>query len=364
MTARFSLDDLAKSLDDNEVATLKTTFESEVLAVQNARRKALAETFREQGVALVLGAGVSMSVGAPGWGQLLGRLVLSVVHGSLEPGTAVSDAYLPFAEIFAQTLPQDQLVVAHYVKLALDSRGLKDERVFLNTLRQVLYAGAQDPSGSELIKSLAHVCRGSSWQRAAGVREVVTYNYDVFLEEVLDRIGCPNEAVSRHGRASGDRLPVYHPHGTLNRTETDSDWAILSEDDYHGEFKAPHSWSNIVQLNAFSQMRCVFVGLSLTDTNIRRLLGAARTKGEPQHFAFLKRRDPSAFIEAIKRERKWDNPGNPALTGLKTSLEDRVSVGCLGGDAADDLTLRALGVQVIWYSGHAELPIMISELAK
>ncbi|MFT3775929.1 MAG: SIR2 family protein [Minicystis sp.] len=362
MNNRFSLRDLAQSLDDAEVARLKDTFSDEIAKVQDERLLGIARSFREQGIALVLGAGVSMSANAPGWGQLMGRLVLSVVHSSLEPGTAVDDAYLPFTEIFAQTLPKDQLVAAQYVKLALESRGLKDEHVFLRTLRQVLYAGTQDPASSALIVSLADLCRGSGWQRSAGVREVITYNYDVFLEELLARVNCPYQTVPRHQRAEGDRLPVYHPHGILHRTENPNDWAILSEDDYHSEFAAPHSWSNIVQLNAFSQMRCVFIGLSLTDPNIRRLLGAARTKGTPQHFAFLRRRDPNAVLESLEQERGW---GSAEPRGrLRDALAERVRVGCLGGDVADNLTLEALGVQVIWYDHHGDLSMLINDLLK
>jgi hypothetical protein len=326
---------------------------------QTERRKRVGQAVQEQGIALVLGAGVSMAAGAPSWNDLLGRLVLSVVHTKLEPGTFVSDAYRPFTEILGQALPTDPLVVAHYVKLALSQRGGADNERFLQTLRQALYARANPPAESPLLQQLADLCRGSSWQKSAGVKEVITYNYDVFLEEVLEQARCPYEAVRRHGRDSGTGLPVYHPHGVLHRQQHDDDWAVLSEDDYHSEFAAPHSWSNIVQLNAFSQMRCVFVGLSMTDTNIRRLLGAARTVGEPQHFAFLRRRDAKAALERLTKTRSW-NVGNPGDKPEK--LELRVRLACLGGDAADDLTLKALGIEVLWYDSHDELPLLLEAL--
>jgi hypothetical protein len=358
----LTLHQIADSLDPNELAMLAQQFDGAVGQVaQDARMNELKKAFLEQGVAVILGAGVSMDAGAPSWGQLMGRLVLSVVHGKLEPGAPVSDAYLPFTELLARTLPTDQLIVAHYTKRALDAQGLDGDKQFVATLRQVLYARGKDPRDSPLLNALAQVCRGSSWQKAKGVRQLITYNYDVFVEEVLAHVKCPHETIRRHERASGTHLPVYHPHGILHRVAEKEDWVILSEDDYHREFAAPHSWSNIVQLNAFSQMRCVFVGLSMIDPNIRRLLGAAKTRNAPQHFAFLRRRNTDELLHRLEKEHGW-GVGNPG--GTADALRERVRVGCLGGDVADDLTLEALGVQVIWYDEHANLPALLSELLK
>lgn len=357
MSESTSLRDLANSLDAEELTALASQFDAVVgSATQAARRGEVGQAFRESGVTLVLGAGVSMGVGAPSWGELMGRLVLAVIGRKLEPGAPISDAYLPFSEILGQSLPTDALVVAHYAKLALAQRGMSsaDDAPFLRVLRSALYAGSKPVSDSELLGTLSDLCRGSAWQRARGVQQVITYNYDRFFEEALTAAHCEHETVPRKQRARGDGLPVYHPHGIVGRDPSSSDdWVILAEDEYHREYAAPHSWSNIVQLNAFSQSRCIFVGLSMTDPNLRRLLAAARTSGAPEHFAFLRRRDPKAALARIEASHTW---GSGATGSLRDDLAARVAIACRGGDVADDTTLAELGTQVIWYDEHQDLP--------
>ena len=297
-----------------------------------------------------------MGVGAPSWGELMGRLVLAIVGGKLEPGAPISDEYLPFSEILGQSLPTDALVVAHYAKLALLQRGINTpaDSAFLSVLRAALYAHSKPSSDSQLLVTLADLCRGSAWQRARGVQQVITYNYDEFFEEALTNARCEYESVPKKQRARGDRLPVYHPHGIVRRKSSSvEDWVILAEDEYHREYASPHSWSNIVQLNAFSQSRCIFVGLSMTDPNLRRLLAAARTSGAPEHFAFLRRRNIKAALARIQGTHSW---GSGALGNLEEQLSARLAIACQGGDVADDMTLQELGTHVIWYDEYSELP--------
>lgn len=54
----------------------------------------------------------------------------------------------------------------------------------------------------------------------------------------------------------------------------------------------PYSWSNLIQLNYLRENTCLFIGLSLTDPNLRRLLDIASRKHDndvPKHYAILKR---------------------------------------------------------------------------
>jgi len=66
---------------------------------------------------------------------------------------------------------------------------------------------------------------------------------------------------------------------------------IFSEEDYNKIYSDAYSWSNLAQLNSFRDNTCLFIGCSLTDPNLRRLLDVAARSGEkPRHYAFLKKK--------------------------------------------------------------------------
>ena len=73
---------------------------------------------------------------------------------------------------------------------------------------------------------------------------------------------------------------MYHVHGYLPRTGRipDSMELVFSEDAYHNQFIDPFSWSNLILLNKLTQNTCLFIGVSLTDPNMRRLLDVAWRK--------------------------------------------------------------------------------------
>jgi hypothetical protein len=59
---------------------------------------------------------------------------------------------------------------------------------------------------------------------------------------------------------------------------------IFSEDEYHNRMSDNAHWANVIQLHAFQNGRCLFVGTSLTDPNVRRLLDCSRHNASQQHW--------------------------------------------------------------------------------
>lgn len=98
-------------------------------------------------------------------------------------------------------------------------------------------------------------------------------------------------------RSKSSELPVYHVHGYLprkGRIPRDRE-IVFSEDAYHSQFIDPFSWSNLIQLNKLSHNTCLFIGLSLTDPNLRRLLDVANRKNPNKsinHFIIKKTLSP------------------------------------------------------------------------
>ena len=60
----------------------------------------------------------------------------------------------------------------------------------------------------------------------------------------------------------------------------------LTEENYNELYNQPYSWQITSQLSFFRENTCLFVGCSLSDPNIRRLLELTRAKHR-KHYAIL-----------------------------------------------------------------------------
>lgn len=126
---------------------------------------------------------------------------------------------------------------------------------------------------------------------------IVTFNFDGLIEENLDASRIRYRAISREGeRTKPSELPIYHVHGYLPRKGRirKDDEIVFAEDAYHSHFIDSFSWSNLIQLNKLRQNFCLFVGLSLSDPNMRRLLDVANRKSASSSLShYIIRKSPS-----------------------------------------------------------------------
>jgi hypothetical protein len=128
-------------------------------------------------------------------------------------------------------------------------------------------------------------------------------------------------------------------HGYLPRAESipEDTELVFSEDAYHGQFIDPFSWSNLIQLNKLTQNTCLFVGVSLTDPNMRRLLDVAW------------RKNPAKVLSHYIVKRLPKASDGDELDEVSRLLEEQ--------DA------NALGLNVVWIEDYSELPGFLRELA-
>lgn len=88
----------------------------------------------------------------------------------------------------------------------------------------------------------------------------------------------------------------------------------------------PYSWSNLIQLNTFSANICLFIGISLSDPNLRRLLDISWRKNQRcKHYIIMKK-----------------PPQKNKADEITTMLFEQ--------DA------NSLGLNVIWCSDFSEIP--------
>lgn len=270
-----------------------------------------ATSFKTGKNTIFLGAGLSKSMGLPNWEELLISLLEALKKNKLlsvnDYNACVNDS------------DNNLLVKARYLK-----HFYKDTHLSLvASIRDVLYQGKK--GDEKLLKSVVKQIKTKR------VESVITYNYDDLLEEALSSEGIPYTPVDRSNRPMPGTLPIHHIHGMIthnNEGDYDSN-VVLSEDDYHGLYNDAFHWANVEQLHSLSQTTCYFIGLSLKDPSLRRLLDISfsRGTGDAVHYAFLPRNE---YKEPTKAENLFYN----------------------------------MGVNVVWYEDYKELPGMVSSLSK
>ena len=252
------------------------------------------DSFKIGHCTLVLGAGVSKSMGMPGWEDLLTLLLDALKQ---EKALSYNDLSACVNDSFGSLL-----VKARYLKRFYETAGLS----LISEMRKALYGDLDEKT--TLVRSLVALIKSGK------IDSVITYNYDDLLEDALGKEDLSFTPVDKASRPVPGSLPILHIHGMIPRIEDkgfDGN-VVLSEEDYHGLYNDAFHWANIEQLHAFTQTTCIFVGLSLKDPSIRRLLDIAylRNSEKASHFAFLPR---SEYNQPLKAETLFDRMGITVL---------------------------------------------------
>lgn len=154
--------------------------------------------------------------------------------------------------------------------------------------------------------------------------------------EVADLYGRPEAWVDDvYGKAVDSMAAGADP----NEVEVEDNF-VLSEDEYHQEYAEPFRWSNVVQTSLLRCHTAIFIGISLTDPNHRRLIDLTRRAGSV------------APRVAILSQSDLRDASRSPLHEL-TSVVRRM----------DRLTLEKLGVEAIQVEGHNAVPSVVNALA-
>lgn len=275
-------------------------------------------TFRENKCTLFLGAGVSMSAGGVSWDELLCKVVQKLRN----PFTK-SD----FKKIY-KSCGMSPIILGRY----LASNKVEKEKLVRYLRQYVLYKDI-NLDNSQLIKAICEAVQNDN------ISGIITYNYDDLVETALRAKSIKAVSVYSKNRTFIDEFPVYHVHGLVTREEEGIiSELVLSEEEYHERYREVYDWSNVVQLHALDRTSCFFIGLSMKDPNLRRLLDFSNkdTDGEIHHYAFL------------KREKLYSNE--------EDNEKNRKHIYIIEEQYAN------LGVKIIWYDDHAEVPELLRKI--
>lgn len=341
---------------------LQNTIESDQAPWKDRRN----EIMREIGAAynagrfsLMLGAGVSSSAGLPDWNTLLNSLFVSMLTGTDEEKSKADHEHISsIVRRLRQVDGPSTLTLARYVRKGMAKGSTVEQSEFINSVTHSLY-GLRDGRrsiSSPLIKGIVDLCAPS--RMGAKVAAILTYNFDDLIErELLARDLVHKSIFEDVDLARPEELPVYHVHGFLpeNRSRypnIDKGTLVFSEEGYHQIYRDAYHWSNLVQLSSLRETCCLMIGLSLTDPNLRRLLEiSVKSNDKPKHFAFLKR---LSFEEFMKVD------GKNVVSASKAMVEKFLE----RHHKLNEQVLIELGVNLVWYEHHEEIPLLLKEIIK
>lgn len=265
------------------------------------------DDLKQNTISLFLGAGVSASAGVIAWDGLIEQLCVK--------------NEIPKIDSDLDNVVKGRIIVEKYnvrnQEFPRDNDEEESLKIYQQDVRNILYAHTKD---SDLIKALTHIVQKCKTE------SVITYNYDDLLEKELLKQGSICRSIYNKSRPDGE-LPVYHVHGFIPEDPKSPCSAIvLGEKEYHRIYQEPYNWGNVEQLHALNRNTCLFIGLSMTDPNLRRLLdiSALNSEKDTVHYVFLRKIEHN--VELMNQ------------------------------------IMRSFGVDCIWYNEHSDLPDLLKKL--
>lgn len=327
-------------------ALVGETIATEPTEEQSSKRKQelielLGRAYQNQNVTLFLGAGISIDAGVPLWTELINKLLIRMVMENTKEKPLSKFERETINQLACSNKENSPLAQMRYIKEAFSSED------YYRFVHDSLYSVKLN-ARTELLKIIVSIC--TPRRNHIGVKSVITYNFDNLLEEALRVSKIDYNIIFRESDiTNNDSLNIYHVHGYLprnfgNEFPTDEMNLVFSEEDYHKVYRDAYCWSNIAQLNAFRESTCLFIGCSLNDPNLRRLLDVAARQGEsPRHYAILKRE-----YNVGKNEEGISE----SLLRIYKSMDDKIR----------QSYFQSLGLNIIWVDEYAEIPSILNGL--
>ncbi len=243
------------------------------------------EAHREGRLGFLVGAGLSLPIGLPGWSTFNRALVQ---HGfdlnstGAHPPDELGRAYLDQIE-------GQELTAVDFVRQRVGDR-------FHLVVRRALYEREelQKFAPTEVHYALARLAVESK----PAFPCLHTTNYDELLEVALTAVaGSEAQSVHASSRSWSDGPRVVHLHGFFPQREPKQRLKkelahnlILSEFDYNRLANDHSAWTNRELLHLLDARSVLIIGMSLTDPNVRRLLAYLSERSrddQPRHFVVL-----------------------------------------------------------------------------
>ena len=309
----------------------------------------LQKHYRQRGLVLFLGSGLSAGCGLPTWRDFTERVFDSIPKGKV---------FLDLLEDGRYSEP---------AKLSWAKTALKD--AFLPTLRAALYRDLRFPNGStpeeiraemramnstlSAVGEFLCIESGSGWLPNPNVPAILTTNVDTLLTSYVRKAYPSSDGLLRSvERASagprGRRIPVYYLHGMFNSgpgaglDKEAPDRAIFTEADYFLAYRDSLSVFSYVPSFLFREYAVLFLGTRLDDPNVRRLLCWSQSEIEKGY------QSEGQELPQRKQIRHY------ALMPSTSESEQGIAAALL----------QPLGVAPLWFENYGDLLSILRELRR
>lgn len=340
--------DYVEYLINPQKTLIENTIEQSDENIKNEQKKIidkLKQSYLEGNITLFLGAGVSMSARMPLWNELINQLRIELIKSNMKKNDIEETDVQKLNKLANDNRDTSPLIQMRYIK------GAFELEKFYEIIHKTLYHKHINKK-SKLINSIIKIALPSMSHKE--IKNIVTYNFDNLLEQAFLKENQPYKTIYRENDIPQiDRHNIYHVHGYLPQNLDEIDLKeielIFSEEDYHKVYRDAYCWSNLTQLNFLRETVCVFIGCSLTDPNLRRLLDVAIRSGEeekPRHYAFMQRQNIDSLQDKFEIGEKAFN----AYKNMDNNLRERY--------------LRNLGLNIIWFDDFDEIPQILMDLLK
>lgn len=319
----------------------------------------LKEIYEKKGICLGLGAGVSVDSGIPLWNDLLGIISSNIFNTDKIFNDFLNNRYS--SEAFASFLKNSKISKSfpELVREALygNFKFFKQNIDSSNRRQLVKYVNDNNPT----LRSIGSFCaikkeESETYTSNPNVHGIINFNIDSLLQAYVyakfeKRILRTVERASA-GRMA-NKINVYHVHGMMRfdlKTTADKESTenlVLAEDEYYDLFNNPANIFNYSFLYLLREYTFLFVGLSMQDLNLRRLLHLSKTE----------------IIDAYKKEQISEGK-------LRDKIKRKVNkhyailkrTGHIQSDNFHQHTLINLGVNVIWVDSYSEIQDIFNEI--
>jgi hypothetical protein len=331
----------------------------------------LKEAWKRRKLVLFLGAGVSQPYGLPSWNDLVLTLLLDESSHAFEQFWP--HYRMPLGAWLAETFGISAVSMARLARVYAKKNNLDDQQ-FRRYVRDQLYRFESEPVGCTTLTGVVDlISRSERDKKRWHIPVVVSFNYDDLLERQLILRRIHFNTVFSDVRRTEDKLAILHVHGFLPaKGDVPQADLIFTEDEYHKLSFANFHWSQVDLVNLLRNYTVLFVGLSMTDPNLRRLLDASHSPNSGTSHYLLKKKYTLTEQERITAyktiaDKAQHQAAKLRLEGMEKSIHAMaraVNDMLLQAHEYDTVLLQEMGVETIWFKDFNQIGSFVSGIGK